>query len=135
MKYISKAERISSVVIIVFTNMVTNLTESNDVHTTFKQIMLRTLKKRDYSIQEVCPYITNWYLSFLEGRKQRLLYDGFVGQWKDVNKGTMQGSVSGPHLFTIFLSDLEISLNGKDILFKYADDTSIVSPVWKEQDT
>ena len=80
------------------------------------------------------PYITNWYLSFLEGRMQRLLYDGFVGQWKDVNKGTTQGSVSGPHLFTIFLNDLEISLNGKDILFKYADDTSIVSPVWKEQD-
>ncbi|PFX22546.1 putative RNA-directed DNA polymerase from transposon X-element [Stylophora pistillata] len=80
------------------------------------------------------PYITNWYLSFLEGRKQRLLYDGFVGQWKDVNKGTTQGSVSGAHLFTIFLNDLEISLNGKDILFKYADDTSIVSPVWKEQD-
>ena len=53
MNYISKAERISSVVIIVFTNMVTNLTESNDVHTTFKQIMFRTLKKRDYSIQEV----------------------------------------------------------------------------------
>ena len=78
------------------------------------------------------PYITNWYLSFLEGRKQRLFYDGFVGQWKDVNKGTMQGSVSGPHPFTIFLNDLEISLNGKDILFKYADDTSIVSPVWKE---
>ena len=59
------------------------------------------------------PYITNWYLSFLEGRKQRLLYDGFVGQWKDVNEGTTQGSVSGPHLFTIFLNDLEISLNGK----------------------
>ncbi|PFX17147.1 putative RNA-directed DNA polymerase from transposon X-element [Stylophora pistillata] len=80
------------------------------------------------------PYIANWYLSLLEGRMQRLLYDGFVGQWKDVNKGTTQGSVSGPHLFTIFLNDLEISLNGKDILFKYADDTSIVSPVWKEQD-
>ena len=80
------------------------------------------------------PYITNWYLSFLQGRKQRLLYDGFVGQWKDVNKGTTQGSVSGPHLFTIFLNDLEISLNGKDILFKYADNTTIVSPVWKEQD-
>ena len=80
------------------------------------------------------PYITNWYMSFLEGTKQRLLYDGFVGQWKDVNKGTTQGSVSGPHLFTIFLHDLEISLNGKDILFNYADDTSIFSPVWKEQD-
>ena len=42
--------------------------------------------------------------------------------------------MSGPHLFTIFLNDLEICLNGKDILFKCADDTSIVSPVWKEQD-
>ena len=42
--------------------------------------------------------------------------------------------MSGPHLFTIFLNDLEICLNGKDILFKYADDTNIVSPVWKEQD-
>ena len=42
--------------------------------------------------------------------------------------------MSGPHLFTIFLNDLEISLNGKDILFKYADDTTIVSLVWKEQD-
>ena len=50
------------------------------------------------------PYITNWYLSFLEGRMQSLLYDGFVGQWKDVNKGTTQGSLSGPHLFTIFLN-------------------------------
>ena len=42
--------------------------------------------------------------------------------------------MSGPHLFTIFLNDLELSLNGKDNLFKYADDTSIVSLVWKEQD-
>ena len=39
--------------------------------------------------------------------------------------------MGGPHLFIIFL---KISLNGKDILFKYTDDTSIVSPVWKEQD-
>ena len=45
------------------------------------------------------PYLTNWYLSFLEGRKQRLLYNKFVGQWKDVNKSTTQGSLSGPHLF------------------------------------
>ena len=42
------------------------------------------------------PYLTNWYLSFLEGRMQRLLYNKFVGQWKDVNKSTTQGSLSGP---------------------------------------
>jgi len=48
-KYTSKAERISSVVKTAFTNVVNNLTESSDVHTTFKQIMLRTLGQRDYS--------------------------------------------------------------------------------------
>ena len=77
------------------------------------------------------PYLVNWYLSFLEGRQQRVVCNGFVGKWKDVNKGTTQGSVSGPHLFTIFLNDLEISLDSKPVLFKYVDDSSIVSPVWK----
>ena len=54
--------------------------------------------------------------------------------WEDgktLKKGTTQGSVSGTHLFTIFLNDLEISLDSKPVGFKYADDTSIVSPVWK----
>lgn len=57
MKYTSKAERISSVVKSAFTNVVNNLTESSDVHTTFKQIMLRTLGQRDYSIQEVMHHL------------------------------------------------------------------------------
>ena len=47
------------------------------------------------------------------------------GTTQSTTQSTTQGSVSGPHLFTIFLNDLEICLNGKDILFKYADDTSI----------
>ena len=41
---------------------------------------------------------------------------------KAVNKGTTQGSVSGPHLFNIFLDDLETTYDGFPALFKYADD-------------
>ena len=46
----------------------------------------------------------------------------------------MQGSVSGPYLFNIFLNDLEIFFNGCPVLFKYADDSTILSPITSDRD-
>ncbi|PFX12878.1 RNA-directed DNA polymerase from mobile element jockey [Stylophora pistillata] len=66
--------------------------------------------------------------------QQRVIRNGFIGKWKSVNKGTTQGSVSGPHLFNVFLSDLEIHLDNKSVLVKYADDTTIISPVIGDND-
>lgn len=69
--------------------------------------------------------------SFLSDRQQRVVYDNsFVGEWKDVNRGSTQGSVSGPYLFNVFLNGLNIQSQGVDILFKYADDIAI--PLWKD---
>ena len=81
------------------------------------------------------PYIINWYQSFLVDRKQRISSNNYIGDWKIVNKGTTQGSVSGPYLFNVFLNDLELNLENCPALFKYADDTTIVAPVWKQIDT
>ena len=58
-----------------------------------------------------------------------------AGRWKAVNKGTTQDSVSGPHLFNIFLNDLEITYDGFPALFKYTDDSIIVAPVLGNTDT
>ena len=71
------------------------------------------------------PYICNWYLSFLKDRKQRLVFCNTVCSWHSVNKGTTQGSVSGPFLFNLFINDLAITDNSNTSMIKYADDTTI----------
>ena len=63
------------------------------------------------------PYITNCYLNFLKDRKQRVCCSNFECDWKHVN---------------IFVIDLNITLGNHDALFKYANDSTIIAPVWKE---
>ena len=78
------------------------------------------------------PYITNWYLNFFKkDRKQRV----YVATTLSATGNRLtKGSVSGPYLFNIFLNDLNITLGNHDALFKYADDSTIIAPVWKEVD-
>ena len=59
--------------------------------------------KRNFLIEELTqsplnPYIVNWYVS----RKKRVVCHNTVGDWKDVNCSTTQGSVSGLYLFNLF---------------------------------
>ena len=78
------------------------------------------------------PYIVNWYVSFLSDRKQRVVCHNTVCDWKDVNRGTTQGSVSDPYLFNLFLNDLAVAQYCQDSdLTKYADDTFIFVTVRK----
>ena len=63
---------------------------------------------------------------------QRVVYNNVICDWNQINKGTIQGSVSGPYLFSIYLNDLEISIGEESSCFKYADDCTIVIPVFKK---
>ena len=47
-----------------------------------------------------------------------------------MNRGTTQGSVSGPYSSSIFISDLEINIDNDPALFKYADDSTLIFPIW-----
>ena len=35
------------------------------------------------------PNIVNWFVSFLANRRQQVIYNGVLSEWKEVNKGTM----------------------------------------------
>ena len=47
-----------------------------------------------------------------------------------MNRDTTQGSVSGPYLFTFLLMIREIRRDNYPALFKYADDSTLIVPVW-----
>ena len=79
------------------------------------------------------PYLVNWCLSFLMDRKQRLIFKGVIYKWHNVNKGTTQGSVSGPHLFNLFINDLPIRDNDLTSIVKYAHDTTLLVKVCKNE--
>ena len=72
----------------------------------------------------------NWYLSFLEDRRQRVVCNGITCEWK-INSRQCKWPVQ--YLFNLSLNDLEIDRNRDiDPLTKYADDCTISVIVPKE---
>ena len=77
-------------------------------------------------------------LSQKSGISQSLLsvciHRGSVRLSPPLPKVDVRKAHGGPYLFNIFLNDLNIALGNHDALFKYADDSTIIAPVWKEVD-
>ncbi|KAI8504383.1 hypothetical protein Bbelb_175010 [Branchiostoma belcheri] len=64
-----------------------------------------------------------WIRNFLTHRRQRVVVNGQASSWKAVTSGVPQGSVLGPLLFSMFVSDIPDELHNFVSLF--ADDTKI----------
>ena len=80
------------------------------------------------------PYIISWYHSILLERQQRVSSGNHVCTWEAGNKGTTQGSVSGPYRFNVFLNDLNIFHKDVLALYKCADGSTIIAPVSSSSD-
>ena len=60
--------------------------------------------------------VINWIEEWLTHRRQRVIIDGEISNWKSVLSGVPQGSVLRPILFLIYINYLEddmFRLNGK----------------------
>ena len=75
--------------------------------------------------------LLNLLEDFLKERKQRVVLNGQVSTWKNINAGVPQGSILGPLLFLIYINDLTEGLTTNVKLFP--DDTSLFSVVHDTQ--
>ena len=73
-----------------------------------------------------------WIKDFLSERRQRVVINGVQLQWGAVKSGVPQGSVLGPLLFLIYVSDISDDVSSNVILF--ADDTKLYSRVDRQGD-
>ena len=76
--------------------------------------------------------VFNWIEKWLTHRRQRVIVDGEISNWKSVLSGVPQGSVLGPILFLIYINDLEDDISSK--VLKFADDTKVFRKVTNDTD-
>ena len=81
------------------------------------------------------PYIINWMISFLTNRKQRVVVDGFITEYANINRGVPQGTVIGPFLFFLMVEDMKPKQPEINKLIKFADDMTVSSPVRSNKDS
>jgi hypothetical protein len=69
----------------------------------------------------------NWFRSYLTDARQRVVWDGQVSGTVDVEYGVRQGSLLGPVLYLLHVSDLPLALEIRDSDGDsgYADDTAV----------
>ena len=69
--------------------------------------------------------IIDWIENILTDRRQRVVVDGEVSNWKSVLRGAPRRSVLSPLLFLIYINDL---------VFKFADNTNVFINVKNDGD-
>ena len=71
--------------------------------------------------------LLNTLTNFLKLRKQRVVLNGQLSSWSNIETGVPQRSILSPLLFLVYIDDLSDGLTTVTMLF--ADDNSLLSVV------
>ena len=95
-----------------------------DFSKAFDTVCFKTTLKKFYKIGFSKNYF-KWLLSYLSGRTQFVQIDDTRSHLKFSQFGIPQGSILGPMIFNLYVSDLRDSLDLSTSCSQYADDTSL----------
>jgi hypothetical protein len=74
--------------------------------------------------------LLNWFINYLDNRKQKVILDGHSSDYVNVISGVPQGSILGPLLFNIYINDMSKVITSQNShLFLYADDSKLCSQI------
>jgi hypothetical protein len=90
-------------------------------------IVNHQLLKHKLLASNVPAYIVDWIISFLSARSHVTKYKNVTSEMACINTGIVQGSVVRPTLYVYMESDLRI-ISKSNLIFKFADDTNLLSP-------
>ena len=77
--------------------------------------------------------LLRWLSNFLVGRKQTVRVEGYISSDASVGSGVPQGSVLGPLLFLIHVSDMDSHLK-VSTASSFADDTRVMMRIQSNED-
>ena len=103
-----------------------------DFSKAFDKVDFHTLLKKLKSLG-IRGKIGEWLYAFLTNRTQTVLVNGVRSETMSVISGVPQGSVLGPLLFLIFISDIGENLQ-HSLLSSFADDTRVFKKISSSQD-
>ncbi len=76
--------------------------------------------------------VHSWIENWLSNTKQMIVINRTALDWVPITSGVLQGSVLGPVLFIIYISDIDVGPN--NFIAKFADDTKIGNSVISDHD-